>query len=280
MRLLVLVLVFFPLLLSAQSRKSKSAYAKGTLYGSVGYDRNWYSQSKINFSGPGYDFSLNGVTGKDEKSIDFSNLGWLQYKAQFGYMIANHWGLSMNYNRMNYRIPNGNPVLLSGSISPGVDTVTDLNGTYLNQSLTIDTSTFNYQNTAINFYHIDLSRVDTWVGGRSKDNFAVSSILYLGAGAISTKNNFTFGGNKNTETNSMSGFGITAGLGLRFEFFKYLFLQPTFGSGYIQQLNVNTRSNEANSLAKQKYVYTNANISIGFLLYIRPTNSCDSCPHW
>jgi hypothetical protein len=67
---------------------------------------------------------------------------------------------------------------------------------------------------------------------------------------------------------------------MRFEFFKYLFLQPTFGSGYIQQLNVNTRSNEANSLAKQKYVYTNANISIGFLLYIRPTNSCDSCPHW
>lgn len=277
---LFLILLIFPFALSAQSRKTKAAYAKGTFYGSVGYDRNWYSQSQINFSGPGYEFSLNGVTGKDEKSIDFSNLGWLQYKAQFGYMIANHWGLSLGYNRMNYRIPNGNPVLLSGSISPGVDTVTDLDGTYLNQSLTIDTSTFNYQNIAVNFYHIDLSRVDTWVGGRSKDKFALSSILYLGAGAISTKNNFTFGGNENTETNSMSGFGITAGLGLRFEFFKYLFLQPSFGAGYIQQLNVKTRSNEANSLAQQKYVYTNANISIGFLLYIRPTNSCDSCPHW
>src|SRR5574343_1330408 len=156
MRLLIFMLLA-SLMLSAQSRKTKASYAKGTFFGSFGYDLNSYGKSKVNFSGPGYEFSLDGVKGKGENGIDFSNLGLLQYKAQFGYMIANHWGLSLNYNRMNYRIPNGNPVLLTGSISPGVDTVTDLNGTYLNQSFTIDTSTFNYQNTTLNFYHIDLS---------------------------------------------------------------------------------------------------------------------------
>lgn len=279
MRLLIFML-FAPLMLSAQSRKTKASYAKGTFFGSIGYDLNSYGKSKVNFSGPGYEFSLDGVKGKGENGIDFSNLGLLQYKAQFGYMIASNWGISLNYNRMNYRIPSGNQVLLTGTINSGVDTVTDLNGTYLNQSMTIDTATFNYSNRAVNFYHLDVCRVDTWLGGRSSDIFALSSVISLGAGAVASKNDFTFGGNKDVETSSMSGFGLTAGLGFRFEFFKYFFVQPTFGAGYIQQLHVNTRSNEPNALAKQKYAYTNANLSIGFFLYVRPTNSCDSCPHW
>jgi hypothetical protein len=279
MRLLALLFVF-PLTLSAQNGKTKSSDAKGTFYGSVGYDLNWYSKSTLNLSGPGYEFSLDGVKGKGENGIDFDNPGLLQYKAQFGYMIANKWGLSMNYNRMNYSIPTGNEVLLSGTINAGVDTVTDLNGSYLNQSLTIDTATFNYANRAVNFYHVDASRVDTWIGGGKNDIVALSSVISFGAGAVSTKNDFTFGGNKEKETNSMSGFGLTAGLGIRFEFFKYLFLQPSFGAGYIQQLGVNTRNNQPNALAKQKYAYTNATISIGFFLYVRTKNTCDSCPHW
>ncbi len=280
MRYFALTIAFLPLFLVAQSRKTKSSDAKGTFYGSVGYDLNWYAKNAINFSGPGYEFTLDGVKGKADNALDFSNLGQLQYRAQFGYMIANKWGLSFNYSKMNYRIPTGQPVLLSGTINSGVDTVTDFNGSYLNQSFTVDTATFNYSNRAVNFYHIDASRVDTWIGGGRNDLLALSTVFSLGAGAVATKNDFTFGGNKDIETSSMSGFGLTAGLGLRFEFFKYLFIQPTFGAGYIQQLHVNTRSNEPNALAKQKYVYTNASISIGFFLYVRPTNSCDSCPHW
>jgi hypothetical protein len=279
MRLLIFIFLT-PFMLNAQSRKTKSSYAKGTFFGSIGYDLNAYGKSKVNFSGPGYEFDLEGVKGKAENGIDFSNLGLLQYKGQFGYMIANNWGLSLNYNRMNYRIPSGNQVLLTGTINPGVDPVTNLNGTYLNQPLTIDTATFSYSNKAVRFYHLDVCRIDTWIGGRSSDKFALSSVFSFGAGAVSSKNDFTFGGKSDVATSSISGFGLTAGLGFRFEFFDYFFIQPTFGGGYIQQLDVNTRINEPNALAKQKYTFANANLSIGFLLYLRPTNSCDSCPHW
>jgi hypothetical protein len=279
MRLLIFIFLT-PFMLNAQSRKTKSSYAKGTFFGSIGYDLNAYGKSKINFSGPGYEFDLDGVKGKAENGIDVSNLGLLQYKAQFGYMIANNWGLSLNYNRMIYSIPSGNQVLLTGTINPGVDPVTNLNGTYLNQPLTIDTATFSYSNKAVSFYHLDVCRVDTWIGGRSSDKFALSSVFSFGAGAVSSKNDFTFGGKSDVATSSISGFGLTAGLGFRFEFFDYFFIQPTFGGGYIQQLDVNTRINEPNALAKQKYTFANANLSIGFLLYLRPTNSCDSCPHW
>lgn len=264
--------------LSPAYRKPKNSAGKGTMFLSVGMNNTGYSASDIQFSGIGYDFRL--IQSRAESAPVWNNKGITglpQMNARIGYMIANHYSISLGYDRMNYLLKDGSQVL-AGEITPGLDTATNWSGSYNNASVTTNKNSFNYQNTAVNYFRLGIERTDNiyeighWL--------MFSSQIGLGAGALYTSNDFTFAGKKDLDTRSLSGFGLNGFVGARIEFFDHFFLQANAGGGMSSQRKVRMRLNDATDFARQTYAYYMVDFSIGILLYIRPTNDCQSCPVW
>lgn len=289
-RILIIVGLFLiPVSASAQSRKKqKISHAKGTLFGYWGYNRSGYTKSNIRFQGPGYDFTLAGSVAHDNPSkfsaesyLDPRNITVPQFNARIGYYFAHHWAISFGYDHMKYIFKDGNEVLLSGTIAPGVDPETNWSGVYNSQPVTTNREQFHYENSnGLNYLRLELTRTDMLFAAGDKDQFAISSNLGVSTGSLLSFNDFTFAGQKNTTTVSMSGYGLSAHAGLRFEFFRHLFIGTNISGGFNHQLKVRTRPNDPSAFARHSYGYYEYNAVLGFLLYIRPTNSCDSCPVW
>ena len=289
--ILILALVFTPLLSTAQStwknKKQKVSHAKGTLFGYWGYNRSKYTKSNMRFVGAGYDFTLQGAKAHDNPSSDLSTYFSIktitvpQFNARIGYYFKNHWAISFGYDHMKYIFQDHNEVLLSGKIDPGVDNVTNWSGVYSGVPVVTDRNTFHYENSdGLNYLRFELLRTDMLVAFGTKDQFAISSNLSVGAGSLLSFNDFTFAGQKNMRTISMSGYGISGHASLRFEFFRHVFIQTKFGGGFNHQVKVRTRPNDPSAFARHSYGYVSFNTTVGFLLYIHPTNGCDSCPVW
>lgn len=290
--LLILVLALTPMFTTAQSswknKKQKISHAQGTLFGYWGYNRSAYTKSNIRFAGPGYDFTMNGAVAHDNPSPVSSGYYWdlasitvPQFNARVGYYFRHHWAISFGYDHMKYIFQDKNEVTLSGEIDAGVDNVTNWSGVYSSEPIVTDRNTFHYENSdGLNYLRLELMRTDMLVAFGEKDQFAISSNVGVATGTILSFNDFDFAGTKSVRTISMSGYGLSAHASLRFEFFRHVFIQTQFSGGFNHQLKVRTRRNDPTSFAKHAYGYGMFDTSVGFLLYIRPTNSCDSCPVW
>ena len=287
--LLILALICAPLLSMAQStwknKKQKISHAQGTLFGYWGYNRSAYTKSNMRFVGPGYDFTLAGAKAHDNPSRELNtyfNINTItvpQFSARMGYYIKNHWAISFGYDHMKYIFQDRNEVTLSGEIDPGVDA--NWSGVYNGVPVTTDRNSFHYENSdGLNYLRFEFMRTDLLVAFGAKDQFAVSSNLSVGAGTLLSFNDFVFAGQRNMRTISMSGYGISGHASLRFEFFRHVFVQTKFGGGLNHQLRVRNRPNDPSAFTRHAYGYGSFDTSLGFLLYIRSKNGCDSCPNW
>ncbi len=268
-------------------RKQKISYAKGTIFGYWGYNRTVYTKSDLHVQGPGYDFELRDAKAADNpKKVDWSYFNpnaitVPQFNIRAGYYFRDHWAIGLGYDHFKYIFRDHNEVLLNGTIASGVDTVTNWSGTYTNEPVVTDRRYFHYENSdGLNFIKLELIRTDQWLRMGNNGQFALSTNLAVAAGPILSFNDFTFAGRKDMRTISLSGLGVSAGMGVRLEFFRHIFLQSTFELGYVNQMHVRTRPNDVGSYAKQQFGYAEWNTLIGFFLYLRQKNGCNTCPHW
>lgn len=288
MKYLIVLVLFLPIAAQAQykSKKPKRSDGQGTLYGYWGYNRSAYTRNDIRFVGPGYDFTLQGSQAHDNPSpfspkvyFNPSKITVPQFNARVGYYFKTHWAVSIGYDHMKYIFADGNEVLLSGTINPGVDPVTFWSGTYNNEPVTTNRDNFHYENSnGLNYLRLGLERTDNLY--KVGEWLMISSHVGVGVGGLLSFNDFIFAGREDRMTISMSGYGLSAHAALRFEFFKHFFVQPNFSGGFMHQVNVRTRANDPNSFARHAYGFGMFDTSVGFLLYIRPTNDCQSCPIW
>jgi len=288
MKYLIVLLLLLPIAAQAQykSKKPKRSDGQGTLYGYWGYNRSAYTRNDIRFVGPGYDFTLQGSQAHDNPSpfspkvyFNPSKITVPQFNARVGYYFKTHWAVSIGYDHMKYIFADGNEVLLSGTINPGVDPVTFWSGTYNNEPVTTNRDNFHYENSnGLNYLRLGLERTDNLY--KVGEWLMISSHVGVGVGGLLSYNDFIFAGREDRVTISMSGYGLSAHAALRFEFFKHFFVQPNFSGGFMHQVNVRTRANDPNSFARHAYGFGMFDTSVGFLLYIRPTNDCQSCPIW
>lgn len=287
-KLLTFIFIITSFVANAQYKKAKpkKSWASGTMFVYWGYNRSVYTKSNINFVGTGYDFTLNGAKAVDRPSTDiktYFNVKEItvpQFNLRIGYNYKNNWAISIGYDHMKYVLVDNKPYTLSGHINYGIDNVTHWSGDYTNQPVITHQETFHYENTnGLNYIRAEISRIDQWF--RTEGGiFAISSSFGISAGGILSFNDFTFAGRKDTQTISMSGLGISAHAGARFEFYKNFFLQFNTAGGFINQIQVDTRPNDYNSHAKQKFGYAATELVAGALFYFRPKNGCDSCPQW
>lgn len=286
--MLYILLCCLPLAVSAQKKKPKISVARGTLFGYYGYNRSIYSKSTIGFAGPGYEFDLKGCKAEDSPTkfnpavqLNPLKTTLAQYNVRVGYYIRNHYSISLGYDKMKYVFQNDSPVLLSGKINPGVDTVSDWSGEYLNQSVTTDPTQFIYQHAGgMNYIRAEFARSDNWFAAGDKQQFIFTTNFGVGIGAILTENTFRFAGRTDYNTTGLSGYAVSGHAGARFEFFRHFFIQSNLSAGFMHQTHVKTSIADQNAFAKQKFGFGQFDTNIGFLLYVRPTNDCRSCPVW
>lgn len=265
-------------------KKPKNSMAKGTGFVYWGYNRSAYTRSTINFSGAGYDFSLKGVKATDRPSTKISEylnpttITVPQFNFRAGYNFKNYWNISVGYDHLKYVMVHGPEYLLNGRINSGIDP--NWSGNFSNKPVVTNEADFHYENSnGLNYIRAELTKVRNITRNR-RDNFTLSYLLGVSSGALLSFNDFTFGGKKDVATVSLSGIAVSGHAGMRFEFFKYVFLQTNVAAGLMRQINVRTRANEYSAIAKQNFGYLEGSVVLGALFYIRPTNSCDSCPAW
>ena len=283
--LIVLSFLIFLPFFGASQKTSKDSQAKRAMFVYWGYNRSFYTDSKISFFGPGYDFSLAGVQATDRPSPDFityvdpSTLTVPQFNARIGFNFKKKWALSFGYDHMKYVIVHGPTYLLSGRINPLIDPISNWSGDYNAEPVTTDESTLHYENTnGMNYIRAEISHIDKLV--RASNAFAIYSVSSLGAGLVLNYNDFTFAGEKSMTTLSMSGVGASAHLGLRLEFFRHFFLQANNSVGFLYQHRVKTRGNDPYAYARQSLGYFQSDIVLGGIFYLRPKDDCNTCPNW
>lgn len=269
---------------SGKRQKPKNSMAKGTGFVYWGYNRSAYTRSTINFIGAGYDFTLKGVKATDRPStkigeyLNPTTFTVPQFNFRAGYNFKNYWNISVGYDHLKYVMVHGPEYLLNGRINSGIDP--NWSGNLYDKLVVTNEEDFHYENSnGMNYIRLELTKVRNIIRNRS-DNFTLSYLLGISGGTLLSFNDFTFGGKKDVATVSLSGVGISGHAGMRFEFFKYVFLQTNVATGLMRQMNVRTRANEYSALAKQTFGYFEGSVVLGALFYIRPTNSCDSCPAW
>lgn len=287
-KILICYLVLMATFVQAQQPKknNKRSTAKGAMFFYWGYNRSMYSKSNLRFIGPGYDFTLKGVQAHDRPSQDLKTYVSLtdftvpQFNFRIGYNIKKNWALSLGYDHMKYVLTDGPTYLLNGTINPGIDPVTNWSGTYNNEPVVTQSNTFHYENTnGLNYIHADISNVFK-VYQSDKARVALTTIWGFGTGPILSFNDFTFAGQKDVATVSLSGFGVSGHAGLRAEFFRRVFIQTNVAAGMIDQVRVKTRPNDYDSHAKQVFLYGEGNIVVGALFYLNQGDKCGGCPNW
>ena len=270
----------------SRQKISKNSMAKGTLYAYWGYNRSAYSSSNVYFKAPGANFTLYGVQAKDRPSLNFSEyinpstFTVPQFNFRIGYNFKNYWNISLGYDHMKYVMIHGPNYVLSGFTESGFNQSDNLYGNYTNHDITSEENTFHYENSnGLNYIRLELTRIRNIIRNK-KDNFTFSLLGGLSAGGIVSFNDFTFNGEKFTATPSLSGFGASMHGGMRFEFFKHVFLQLNSGGGFLYQSHVKLIPYSFDAFAKQHFFYGDLSAVLGVLLYIRPVNNCNTCPHW
>ena len=181
---------------------------------------------------------------------------------------------------MKYIMADKNEVYLSGYVGP--DVFPGLwSGTYDAEPVTTHDQYIHYENSdGLNYLRLELTRTDHLMELGNNHQFVLSSNVGVATGGLLSFNDFLFGQINHRRTISMSGYGVSLHANLRFEFFRHVFIQSGFSGGFHHQVKVKTRPNNSQSYARHTYGYGDFNTVVGVLLYIRPTNACDSCPVW
>jgi hypothetical protein len=279
-RLLLIVILSLPLVVNAQSRrrKSKISNSEGTLFLSWGYHRSWYSGSKLRLNGPGYQLEMTGFRATDNPSLNILDLPTTQFNARIGYYFKNGYALSLGWDKMSYDMVNGQAILLNGT-ADGSST-TGFNGSYFNESVFLDSGAFVYALPSMNHINLKLSRTGRSVRFGRNESFVISTDLGASFGVLLNQTDYRLGSFQDYGTSSLSGITLAAHAGIRFEFFKHIYLEPSLSGGYMNQIRNRLLEYEPNSYANQQLGYLQFETTLGILLYVRPTNDCNSCPQW
>lgn len=248
---------------------------KGTFFLRYGWNRSIYSKSNISFWGPGYDFTVKDAVGNDNPTefkfdVYFSLKYWSvpQFSTKIGYYFADHWAVSVGWDHMKYVLQPG-VYKFSGHIDSSA--YPDWAGVYNDTPIQTTHETFHYENSdGLNYCRVEIHRADQWWRQR-KGIVAVNTLFGLSTGMIITRNDFGIGQPAKQNDFEVSGWGLSAHIGIRLDLFNFFFLQTNFGGGMIHIPKVNTKVN-AEEYAKQIFGFGEMDIAFGALWYIKKIN--------
>ena len=233
------------------NRNSRSYSQKGKFYVSVGFNWSSYGRSDINFDGPGYDFTLEDVSGHDQPYKPS-----LQYNIHVGYFISERYSVSLGYDHMKYVMKVPQEVAISGVIGSEISNPAIATGPYAGsydhetisitpQFLTLEyTDGFNYVSGHVQRYD------DIWVANNQRTSLALET--GVGLGVIIPRADvklFTVGMNNKL---NVAGWAASAKAGLMFNLNKRLYFLASLEAGHANMDKIYTTGRNDHDKASQK----------------------------
>ena len=109
--------------------------------------------------------------------------------------------------------------------------------------------------------------------------FKIASILSVGGGAIFSSDVLIEQNQTKKSTFNQTGFYTHAGVGLRLEFFRRIFIEIKESGGYLIKNNVDLRLDNENKISSKNW-YTETQIKFGIFMFINTLDKCGTCPKW
>ena len=250
-----------------------TAHNKGKVYIFWGGNRESYSSSDIHFKGDDYDFTLYDVQAHDKPQgwhLDYANPTRMtipQTNLRIGYFINDHYNISIGFDHMKYVMTQDQIARIGGVVG---NSYPDYAGVYLpsgNNTIDLtDGSFLEFEHTdGLNYVNTEFCRVDDiskLFKIRNTDKFQINITEGVGAGILYPRTNSKLLGKERHDDFHVSGFGISAKVGLNFTFFKYFFIQTELKGGYINMNDIRTTNDPADS-ASQHFLFLQRIIAFG-----------------
>ena len=241
---------------------------KGKFFVFWGGNRDNFTKSDIRFYGSNYDFTIADVSAIDRPQgwhIDYinpANMTIPQTNFKLGYFINNHYSISIGTDHMKYVMVQNNVVPIKG-FYPNAGAYNELAGA--NQvNLTPEFLTFEHTD-GLNYVHSELARFDDISKVfhlPNTDKFQINLTEGIGAGLLFPKTNTKLLNKDRYDEYHVSGYGVSAKVGLNFTFFKHYFIQTELKGGYINMNDIRT-SFDPSDRASQSFYFFQKIIAFG-----------------
>ncbi len=228
---------------------------KGKFFVYWGWNRAHYSTSDITFKGNNYNFTLNSVKADDKPKpfgVYFLKLDELtipQTNFRIGYFFKENYTVSIGLDHMKYVMRNNTTVKINGDINLGGN----FDGNYVNENIVLSEDFLLFEHTdGLNYINVEVSRfdnLDNWLKFHVK-NIDINLTEGIGVGVLYPKTNTTLLGKERYDEFHVSGYGLSAHVGLNITFFKYFFIQSNFKVGYINMPNIRTTASTTDSASQ------------------------------
>ncbi len=268
--LLVLLLLLFSFSLRAGDAEIiPSKNTKGQFFLYYGWNRGWYTDSKIHFEGADFDFTLSQVAAHD-KITPFNVDPYLnplaitipQTNFRIGYFFNEGWSASFGVDHMKYVVSQYQDVKISGYIN---NTGTGYDGIYNGEQIEINPDFLLFEHTnGLNYVNVELRHQGTIVNLRKYNlgNIELHFMQGVGAGVMYPKTDVTLAGKERNDEFHISGFGISTDLAFNITFLNHFFIQTELKGGFIDMPNIRITSDNSEK-ASQYFFFFQPNILFG-----------------
>ena len=253
---------------TAPTPEKYTAHNKGKFYVYWGGNRESFTKSDIHFTGADYDFTLYDVVAHDKPKgwqMDYVNPGRMtipQTNFRMGYFINDHYNVSIGLDHMKYVMYQDKAVDYSGTYPNA--------GSYGEQlpngQLLLTEAFMKFEHTdGLNYINTEFCRVDDiskLFSVRNTDKFQLNITEGVGTGILLPKTNATVMSKERHDDFHVSGYGISAKVGLNFTFFKYFFVQTELKGGYINMPDIRTTNDPADR-ASQHFMFLQRIVTFG-----------------
>jgi len=252
----------------AQQENQHQQKNKGKFYAYWGWSRGAYSNSDIRFKGDKYDFTLSNVTANDRPTklgfdpyfrLDRITIPQTNYR--IGYFFKENYTISIGVDHMKYVMNADQNVMINGTINTG----SSFDKVYSNESITLTENFLTFEHTdGLNYINAEVKRFDDFshfIGLNSK-NLQLNLTEGFGAGILFPKSNTKLLDKERYDNFHMSGWGISASVGLNITFLKHFFIQSDVKAGYIKMSDIRTTKSASDS-ASQSFSFIENTIVFG-----------------
>lgn len=223
-RLVTLIAIMaVPLFAGAQKNKETKT-TKGIIYFSFGTQRIFYTPSDIRIrrsNEPSFDLTLYHVKAKDEGGLKWETAPQFSYTVGY-YFVKKNFGIEYQYDHIKYFVTQNQAVHLKGTI----------NGIFYDQDTTLVKDFFQLEHSdGANYAMVNFVK---WfpLHAFKNENLSLDILAKAGAGVVNPKTNSTIMGIRRDDRYHISGYVTGLEGGLRFRFFKHVFVTGTFKGTY------------------------------------------------
>jgi hypothetical protein len=272
MRIFVIIIFFLstPLFSFGQENSDSKKSNKGKIYAFWGWNRGWYTNSDIHFTGNDYDFKLNDIEATDRPSpFDFGvyfNIKTItipQTNLRVGYFVSDKIDISVGVDHLKYVMVEIQETEITGTIEDG----TEYDGHYSNDKISTKQSFLKFEHTdGLNYINAEITRNDNLLEALNMnvntDKLEVSTLIGFGIGGILPKSNVTLWNNDRHDDFHWAGYGFSGKVGLNTTFFKHFFLRSEYKVGFIDMPDIRTTADPSDK-ASQHFIFRELNIIVG-----------------